>query len=78
MEATSITTEMILDRGAKALGNHPDQLTRRILLAQILVEARLVRSVDAAINAFRLWAIPASRQHPTEVLLNLANERTKT
>lgn len=78
-EQIEITVETILERGAKYLGNHPDHLTRRIVLAQILVDARLVRSIEAGINAFKIWSLPAeSRQHPTEVLLGIANEKAKT
>lgn len=72
-----VTTAMILDRGARYLGNHPDHLTKRIVLAQLLVDARAVRSVEAGIVAFRIWATPGSQDHPVEVLLNLANEKAK-
>ena len=73
-----VTTEMILDRGAKYLGNHPDHLTKRIVLAQLLVDARAVRSIDAGVLAFRIWSTPGSQQHPVEVILGLANEKAKT
>lgn len=72
-----VTTAMILDRGARYLGNHPDHLTKRIVLAQLLVDARAVRSVEAGVVAFRIWATPGSQDHPIEVLLSLANEKAK-
>lgn len=72
-----VTTAMILERGAKYLGNHPDHLSKRIVLAQLLVDARAVRSVEAGIVAFKIWATPGSQIHPVEVLLNLANEKAK-
>lgn len=72
-----ITTAMILDRGARYLGNHPDHLSKRIVLAQLLVDARAVRSVEAGVLAFRIWATPGSQEHPVEVLLNLANEKAR-
>lgn len=72
-----ITAAMILERGARYLGNHPDHLSKRIVLAQLLVDARAVRSVEAGVLAFRIWATPGSQDHPVEVLLNLANEKAK-
>ncbi len=71
----SITTVTILERGAKYLTNHPDALAKRTALAQVLVDARAVRSIEAGVLAFRIWATPGSRDHPIEVLLNLANEK---
>jgi hypothetical protein len=73
----TITTATILDRGAKYLTNRPDDLAKRIALAQVLVDARAVRSLDAATLAFKIWATPTARDHPVEVILNLANERAK-
>lgn len=73
----SITTTTILDRGAKYLGNHPDHLTRRLCLAQILVDARIVRSVEAGVLAFRMWAVPESRNHPLEAIFTIAEAKAR-
>lgn len=77
----SLTT--VLDRGAKYQGNNPDNLTRRIALANLLVDARIVRTVEAAQLLFRIWAAPEShlkdaegvRQYPVEALVALANQK---
>jgi hypothetical protein len=73
----TITTATILDRGAKYLTNRPDDLAKRIALAQVLVDARAVRSIEAAILAFKVWASPSAKDHPVEVILNYANEKAK-
>ena len=72
-----ITTAMILDRGAKYLGNNQDNFIKRIVLAQLLVDARVVRSIEAGMLAFRIWATPGSHDHPVETILDLANEKAK-
>ena len=74
----TISTRTILDRGATYLGNHPDHLNKRIALALVLVDARCVRSVEAGILAFRMWALPESRTHQLEAILGLANEKAKS
>jgi hypothetical protein len=73
----TIPTKTVLDMGAKCLGNHPDDLVRRITLAKLLVESKAVRNIDAGIIAFRLWAVPESRNHPTETILSLANDKVR-
>lgn len=73
----TIPTSTLLDRGAQYLGNHPDHLARRIVLAQVLVDNRAVKSVEAGVVAFRIWATPGSQDHPVEILLDLANKKTK-
>lgn len=72
----SISTRTILDRGAAYLGNHPDHLAKRIVLAQILVDARAVRSIEAGVLAFKIWAVDTARLHTVDVILNLANEKS--
>ena len=69
----SLTT--VLDRGAKYQGNNPDNLTRRIALANLLVDARIVRTTEAGQLLFRIWAAPESRDHPVEALIALANQK---
>ena len=73
----TILTSTLLDRGAQYLGNHPDHLTRRIVLAQILVDNRAVNSVAAGILAFKMWAVPQSSDHTIEAILAVANHRAK-
>jgi len=73
METISTTT--VLDRGAKCLSNRPDDLVRRITLAQLLVDAKAVRNLDAAVFAFRLWSVPESRQHSVGTILAIANDK---
>lgn len=75
MDTINIST--VMDRGATYLGNHPDHLNKRIALALVLVDARMVRSVDAGILAFKLWAVPDSRKHPIQTILALANDKAK-
>lgn len=74
----TIPTSAVLTRGAASLGNHPDHLVRRSLLAQILVDCRAVKSVEAAILAFRLWAVPQAVEHTVETILRVANERSRS
>lgn len=69
---------IILDRGAKYLGNHPDDLCKRIALAHVLVDARQVRSVEAGILAFRIWALPEAREREIPEIFAYANERSKS
>ena len=76
METISTTT--VLDRGAQYLSSHPDDLVRRLVLAQILVDSRAVNSVQAGINAFKMWAVPQSKIHSVETILGIANDRAKT
>jgi hypothetical protein len=73
----TINTRTVLDRGIKYLGNHPDHLSKRIALALVLVDARHVRSVEAGILAFRMWALPEASKHTIEAILGLADEKTK-
>jgi len=73
----TIDISVILDRGAKYLGNHPDQLCKRIAVALVLVDFRLVRSVEAGILAFRMWALPDARKHTPEAILALADEKAR-
>lgn len=73
----TISTRTVLDRGTKYLGNHPDHLNKRIALALVLVDARAVRSVEAGILAFRMWALPEAKRHTIEAILGLANEKAK-
>lgn len=74
----TISTRTVLDRGAKYLGNHPDHLNKRIALALVLVDARCVRSVEAGILAFKMWALPEAKKHQVEAILGLANEKAKS
>lgn len=71
----NIQVTTILDRGATYLSNHPDHLAKRTALAQLLVDARVVRTIEAGVLAFKIWAEPQSREHPLEVLIDLANEK---
>lgn len=73
----TIPTTLILDRGAKYLGNSQDHLAKRIVLAQVLVDSRAVKSLDAGLLAFKIWAEPTAKNHATAVILNIANERTQ-
>jgi len=73
----TIDISVILDRGTKYLGNHPDHLSKRIAVALVLVDARLVRSPEAGILAFRIWALPDAKKHTVEAILALANEKAK-
>lgn len=75
MESILITT--VLDRGTKYLGNHPDQLSKRMALAHVLLDARAVRTVEAGVLAFRIWNTPGAREHTVQVILDLANEKAK-
>jgi len=75
----TIDTRVILDCGAQSIhNNHPDALVRRTVLASILMTARAVRSIDAGLLAFRIWADPAAKQHEPAAILALANEKAKT
>lgn len=74
----TIPTTLILDRGAQYLGNHPDALAKRIALAQLLVDARVVRNVAVGINLFRLWAVPEAIHHDLGTLIEIATARTNT
>jgi hypothetical protein len=72
----TIQTATILDRGVKYLNNHPDSLVRRTVLAQVLVDARLVRTIEAGVLAFRLWSVPgAAERYDVRAVIQLANER---
>lgn len=72
-----ISTTTVLDRGVTYLGNHPDDLSKRIALALILVDARAVRSVAAGIFAFRIWAMPEARERQVAEIFAYANEKVK-
>lgn len=71
----TIQTITLLDRGKQYLGNSPDHLAKRIALAQVLVDARLVKSLDAGLLAFRIWAEPTASSHSIETILTLANTK---
>lgn len=71
-----ISTRTLLARGATYIGNHPDHLAKRIALAQVLVDARLVRSIEAGILVFRIWAAkPAGATVELHTIFNLAHEK---
>lgn len=67
----------VLDRGASYLGNHPDDLARRTVLAQVLVDGRVVKSIDAGILAFRIWTAPEAKTHGVETVCTLADEKAR-
>ena len=46
-------------------------------VALVLVDARRVRSVEAGILAFRMWALPDARKHTPEAILALADEKAR-
>ncbi len=71
----TIQTTTVLDRGAKYLDNRPDSLAKRTALAQVLVDARVVRSIEAGVLAFRMRAVPGSEQYDITDIIRLANER---
>lgn len=73
----TIPTQTVLDRGAKYLGNHPDDIVRRIALATLLVDAKAARNIEAAVMAFRFWAHPNSRVYTPETILGLANDKVR-
>lgn len=73
----TISTAAVLELGSKNLGNHPDNLVRRTILAQLLVASRAVKSIEAGLNAFKLWSVPQSRELNISTILYLANERAK-
>lgn len=75
MESIDVTT--VLDRGARYLGNSPEHLSKRMALAHLLVDARIVRTAEAAVLAFRLWAVPESRQHPVEKIIAIATDKAR-
>ena len=70
-----IQTTTVLDLGAKYQGNHPDNLTRRTTLARLLVDGRVVRSVEAGLLLFKIWAVPDSKNYQLDDLVKLANEK---
>lgn len=72
----SISTTTILDRGTQYLGNHQDHLAKRIVLAQLLVDSRAVKSLDAGMLAFRIWAEPTAKQLSVDIILSLANDKS--
>lgn len=74
----SIPTTTILDRGVTYLTNHPDALAKRIVLAQVLVDARAVQSIEAGVVAFRIWATAGAKEFSLEDIFILANEKAKT
>jgi hypothetical protein len=65
----------LLNRGALYLGNNQDHLAKRIALAQVLVDSRVVRSLDAGLLLFKIWAEPLSRQYSLDALVTLAEEK---
>lgn len=70
-----ISINTILDRGVTYLTNNPDHLAKRTVLAQLLVDARVVRTLDAGVILFKIWAEPLSRTHTIAALVELANEK---
>lgn len=73
----TIPTSAVLDQGAKYLTNNPDHLAKRIALAQVLVATRAVKSLEAGVLAFRIWAEPTASIHTAEVILRIANEKAQ-
>ncbi len=74
----TIDTELILNAGAKYVNsNQPDALAKRIVLAQILLDARYVYSFDAAMLAFRTWTSPKVRGFSADKILRLCNEESE-
>lgn len=74
----TIETRIILDCGSQNIhNNHPDSLVRRTALASLLVTARAVRSIDAGLLAFRIWAEPTAKDHEPAAILALANEKAR-
>lgn len=72
----TIDTRIILDCGSQNIHNmHPDALVRRTTLASLLLAARAVRSIEAGLLAFRIWAEPNAKGHEPATILALANEK---
>lgn len=71
----TIQTITLLNRGKQYLGNSPDHLAKRIALAQVLVDSRLVKNLDAGLLAFKIWAEPTASAHPVETILSIANTK---
>lgn len=70
-----ITLTTILDRGATYLTNNPDHLAKRTVLAQLLVDARVVKTLDAGVLLFKIWSEPLSRDYSLTALVELAHEK---
>jgi len=73
----NIDVTTVLDRGASYLGNHPDDLARRTVLAQVLVDGRAVKSIDAGVLAFRIWTAAEAKLHGPEKVCGLADEKAR-
>lgn len=72
----TIDSRIILDAGVASLhANNPDALVRRSAMAALLVSARAVRSVEAGLLAFRIWASPDAKAHPPTRIFDIANEK---
>lgn len=75
MTMDTLETDLILNTGSKYVNsNHPDALAKRIVLAQILVDARYVNELEAAMLAFRTWLSPKVRGFSADKILRLCNE----
>lgn len=77
MNMDTLDTFIILSAGAKYItSNHPDALAKRIVLAQLLVDARYCTDLDAALFAFRTWTSPKVRGFTADKILSLCNEES--
>lgn len=75
MTMDKIETELILNAGAKYVtSNHPDALAKRIVLAQLLVDARYSTELESAFLAFRTWSSPKTHGFSADKILTLCNE----
>lgn len=75
MSMDNIDTNLILAAGANYINsNHPDALAKRIALGQLLVDARYVPSLEAAMFAFRTWTSPKVRGSGADKIIRLCNE----
>lgn len=71
----TIQTTEILDMGAKyVFSNHPDHLAKKIVLAQLLVNARHSTDLDSAFLAFKFWSTKEGPGLGTDTILRYANE----
>lgn len=75
MTMDTIDTNLILFAGAKYINsNHPDALAKRIVLAQILLDARYVNDLEAAMLAFRTLLSPKIRGMSADKIIHACNE----
>lgn len=59
------------------LGNNQDHLAKRIALAQVLVDCRAVKSLDAGLLAFKIWVEPTAKAHAPSVIFDIANKKAQ-